>query len=104
MEIIAFAPIAGHHIVTWLLIGLVAGVLAHMVVTPALFYLILGAPWNAPAPTLRRKMEGGMLTVGLTLAGFLAFNTGIAGVDFTEPQELDRQVSRLRGANLRTVA
>ena len=32
MDIIAFAPIAGHHIVTWLLIGLVAGVLAHMVV------------------------------------------------------------------------
>jgi uncharacterized membrane protein YeaQ/YmgE (transglycosylase-associated protein family) len=32
VNIIAFAPVAGHHIVTWLLIGLVAGVLASIVV------------------------------------------------------------------------
>jgi uncharacterized membrane protein YeaQ/YmgE (transglycosylase-associated protein family) len=32
MHILAFAPVAGHHIITWLLIGLVAGALASVVV------------------------------------------------------------------------
>jgi uncharacterized membrane protein YeaQ/YmgE (transglycosylase-associated protein family) len=32
MDIYAFAPVAGHHIITWLLIGLVAGALASVVV------------------------------------------------------------------------
>jgi uncharacterized membrane protein YeaQ/YmgE (transglycosylase-associated protein family) len=30
--VLAFAPIAGHHIITWLIIGLIAGVLAAKVV------------------------------------------------------------------------
>ena len=32
MEILAFAKVAGHHIITWLIIGLIAGVLASRVV------------------------------------------------------------------------
>lgn len=32
MHIFAFAPVAGYHILTWLVIGLVAGVLASLVV------------------------------------------------------------------------
>jgi uncharacterized membrane protein YeaQ/YmgE (transglycosylase-associated protein family) len=32
MEIFAFAKVAGHHIITWLVIGLIAGVLASRVV------------------------------------------------------------------------
>jgi uncharacterized membrane protein YeaQ/YmgE (transglycosylase-associated protein family) len=32
VNIIAFAPVAGHHIITWLIIGLVAGALASLVV------------------------------------------------------------------------
>lgn len=32
MEILAFAKVAGHHIITWLIIGLVAGVVASRVV------------------------------------------------------------------------
>lgn len=32
MNIVAFAPIAGHHLIAWLVIGLVAGLLASLVV------------------------------------------------------------------------
>jgi uncharacterized membrane protein YeaQ/YmgE (transglycosylase-associated protein family) len=32
MHILAFAPVAGHHILTWLVIGLIAGLLASVLV------------------------------------------------------------------------
>lgn len=32
MHVFAFAPVAGHHIITWVLIGLAAGALASVVV------------------------------------------------------------------------
>ena len=32
MEIFAFAKVAGHHMITWLIIGLIAGLLASRVV------------------------------------------------------------------------
>lgn len=32
MNVVAFAPVAGHHIIAWLVIGLVAGLLASLVV------------------------------------------------------------------------
>src|ERR1700685_3327438 len=32
MNILAFAPVAGHHIIAWLVIGLIAGALASLVV------------------------------------------------------------------------
>jgi uncharacterized membrane protein YeaQ/YmgE (transglycosylase-associated protein family) len=32
MHILAFAPVAGHHVIAWLVIGLIAGILASLVV------------------------------------------------------------------------
>lgn len=32
MQVVAFAPVAGHHIIAWLVIGLIAGALAGLVV------------------------------------------------------------------------
>ncbi|MGI8752142.1 MAG: GlsB/YeaQ/YmgE family stress response membrane protein [Acidimicrobiales bacterium] len=32
MHVVAFAPVSGHHLIAWLFIGLVAGVLAGIVV------------------------------------------------------------------------
>ncbi len=32
MHVVAFAPVAGHHLIAWLVIGLVAGLLASLVV------------------------------------------------------------------------
>jgi C4-dicarboxylate-specific signal transduction histidine kinase len=60
--------------------------LAHLVVTPAIFYLVLGFPWNVPAASLKRWGEGGLLTVGLIVTGFMAFSTGAGEVGFTEPR------------------
>jgi hypothetical protein len=60
--------------------------LAHLVVTPAIFYLVLGFPWNVPAASLKRWVEGGLLTVGLIVTGFMAFSTGAGEVGFTEPR------------------
>jgi two-component system, LuxR family, sensor kinase FixL len=59
-------------------------VLAHLVVTPAILYLISGFPWSVPATSMTRWVEGGLLTVGLTLTGYLAFSTGAEGIGFTE--------------------
>ena len=61
-------------------------VLTHLVVTPAIFYLVLGAPWKMPVPSAKRWVEGGLLTAGLILTGYAAFTTGPGGIAFTEPR------------------
>ena len=60
-------------------------VLTHLVVTPAIFYLVLGAPWKMPLPSAKRLTEGGLLTAGLIVTGYLALSTGAGGSGFTEP-------------------
>src|SRR5262245_3142645 len=60
--------------------------LAQLVVTPVLFYWILGAPWNAPARFATRWIEGGLLAVGLIVAAYIAFNSDAGGISFAEPR------------------
>lgn len=60
--------------------------LAQLIVTPAIFYLVLDFPWNAPLPSAKRLIEGGLLTAGLILAGWIAFSAGFGGVGITEPR------------------
>jgi two-component system, LuxR family, sensor kinase FixL len=61
-------------------------VLAQLIVTPAILYLVMGFPWNVPALSAKRWAEGGFLTVGLIVTGYLAFSTGADGMGFTEPR------------------
>jgi two-component system, LuxR family, sensor kinase FixL len=58
--------------------------LAQLIVTPAILFWVFGAPWNARAPSLKRWIEGGFLSAGLIVTGYLASNTGVGSVDFTE--------------------
>ena len=60
--------------------------LTQLVVTPAIFYLVIGYPWAMPAPTAKRAVEGGLLTTGLILTGYIAFNTSLGGGGFAEPR------------------
>ena len=60
--------------------------LAQLIVTPAIFYLVLGSPWNMPLPSAKRLVEGGLLTAGLILTGFMAFSPGFGGTGFAEPR------------------
>jgi integral membrane sensor domain MASE1 len=49
-------------------------VLTQLIVTPVIFYLVLGFPWSVPATSVKRWVEGGLLTVGLIVTGYLAFS------------------------------
>ena len=60
--------------------------LAQLIVTPAIFYLVLGSPWNMPLPSAKQLVEGGLLTAGLILTGFMAFSPGFGGTGFAEPR------------------
>ena len=60
--------------------------LTQLVVTPAIFYLVIGFPWAMPAPTAKRAVEGGLLTAGLILTGYVALNTSLGGGGFAEPR------------------
>ena len=60
--------------------------LTQLVVTPAIFYLVIGFPWRMPALTAKRAAEGGLLTAGLILSGYIAFNTSLPGGGFAEPR------------------
>ena len=60
--------------------------LTQLVVTPAIFYLVIGYPWAMAAPTAKRAVEGGLLTAGLILSGYIAFNTSVGGSGFAEPR------------------
>ncbi|HVI24011.1 MAG TPA: ATP-binding protein [Myxococcales bacterium] len=54
---------------------LLGDALAHLVVTPAILYWMLGTAWKAQAADTRRWLERGLLTVGLIVAGYVAFET-----------------------------
>jgi two-component system sensor kinase FixL len=58
--------------------------LAHLVVTPAILYWILGAWWSAGAPSAKRCIEACLLALGLVVTGYLAANTAITTLDFSE--------------------
>jgi two-component system sensor histidine kinase UhpB len=60
--------------------------LAHLVVTPVIFYWVLAAPWNAPNGLPTRWIEGGFLTAGLIATAYVAFNTDSAETGFAEPR------------------
>ena len=59
-------------------------VLAQLIITPAILYWVFGAPGNLRARSSRRLVEGGLLAAGLIVTGYLATNTEISSVDFTE--------------------
>ena len=50
--------------------------LAQLVLTPAICYWILGSDLGALAPTTPRRIEAGLLTIGLLIATYFAANTG----------------------------
>ncbi len=58
--------------------------LAQLIITPAILYWVFGAPGNLRARSPRRYVEGGLLAAGLIVTGYLATNTEISSVDFTE--------------------
>ena len=61
-------------------------VLTHLVVTPVIFYWVLGAPWNPPARFSMRWVEGALLTAGLIGSAYIAFDTEAVGTSFAEPR------------------
>ena len=60
--------------------------LAHLVVTPVFCYWIIGGEWRAPDRIRQRWKEAGLLTGGLILTGYLAFETKSDGLGFAEPR------------------
>jgi PAS domain S-box-containing protein len=60
--------------------------LAHLVVTPVIFYWVLGTPWNAPARFAIRWVEGALLTAGLLVSSYIAFDTEAGGASFADPR------------------
>jgi PAS domain S-box-containing protein len=59
--------------------------LAHIVITPALFYWVLRTPWKLPWPDPKRLAEGLLLGVGLIATEYFAFHTESTQMDFAEP-------------------
>ena len=60
--------------------------LAQLVVTPVIFYWVLGAPWKALARFGTRWVEGGLLAAGLIATAYIAFNSEAGGASFAEPR------------------
>src|SRR5262245_9228987 len=60
--------------------------LAHLVVTPVIFYWVLGAPWNMPVRFTVRWIEGALLMAGLIATAYIAFDTEAGGASFAEPR------------------
>ena len=60
--------------------------LAQLIVTPVIFYWVLGAPWNAPVRFRTRWVEGALLMAGLIVTAYIAFDTEAGATDFTEPR------------------
>jgi integral membrane sensor domain MASE1 len=86
----AFAGAASRHFLgfdywpawkQWLL----GNALTHLIVTPVIFYWVLGTPWSVPA-RFTRWVEGVLLTVGLIATAYIAFNTRAGGANFAEPR------------------
>ena len=60
--------------------------LTHLVITPAIFYLVLGLSWKVPAPSPKRFLEGVVLTAGLIVTGYMALSTAPSEIAFAEPR------------------
>jgi len=58
--------------------------LAHLIVTPVIFYWVLGAPWNTPTRFAARWFEGALLTAGLIVTAYIAFDAEAGGSGFIE--------------------
>ena len=58
--------------------------LTHLVVTPVIFYWVLGVPWNEPIRSGRRWIEGALLAAGLLVTAYIAFDTEGGATGFTE--------------------
>ena len=58
--------------------------LSQLVVTPAILYWVFGAAWRARLPSPKRILEGGLLSIGLIVTGYLASNTRIGSFDLAE--------------------
>ena len=57
--------------------------LAQLVVTPAILYWVIGAPWRRPWPPVGRRWEALIIAVGLVVTTWLAFSGGSSASDFT---------------------
>ena len=59
--------------------------LTHVVVTPAILYWIIAGDWLRAARSPRR-VEAGLLAIGLVMSGYLVFGTQMPGVVFADPR------------------
>ena len=60
--------------------------LAHLVITPALLYWVLGARVMVPVRFTKRWLEGILMTAGLILTAQMAFGSGTEAIGFAEPR------------------
>jgi PAS domain S-box-containing protein len=58
--------------------------LAHLVITPAILYWFFGARWKLPSR--QRRLEAGLLTLGLIISEYLVLNGKWTPTTFAEPQ------------------
>lgn len=58
--------------------------LASLIITPAIFYWFVGARWKFPRRLNARWLEGALLTAGLVLTAYLAFESDTGGPAFAE--------------------
>jgi signal transduction histidine kinase len=61
--------------------------LAHLVITPALLYWVLGTPWKTLRAVSRKdRLEAAIVLLGLVLTGHLAFDPPAGLLGFAEPR------------------
>jgi signal transduction histidine kinase len=60
--------------------------LAHLVVTPVILYWVFGALEDIRTSSAKRRLEGGLVAIGLVVSGYLAFVTQSGSVSFAEPR------------------
>ena len=62
--------------------------LAHLVVTPAILYWVVGTPlpWRSARPWGARWSEAALVAVGLLVTGYLAFDVPARHTGFSEPR------------------
>src|SRR5262245_3272535 len=60
--------------------------LAQLIVTTAILYWVIGAPWTLRPRRLERFLEGGLVALGLIVTGYLAFHAGTPSTDLAASQ------------------
>ena len=58
--------------------------LANLIITPAIFYWLIRTRWSLPRRLDMRWLEGALLTIGLVLTSYLAFEGEAGGPAFAE--------------------